>query len=147
MSFRFDNSRAQIGQELGYAETGTTWHTTNTTYGGNSTVAKVPGVLVTVTGQGRPVEVTAHLPSVRTHTANVAIGAYILKDGVIYDAGFVHSASTGNGQQILLSRRTTSLTQGTAFTFELGVYAGSGTTVDVPALIPDFPVTLAVTQR
>lgn len=147
MAISYQASESQGGAELGYAELGTNWSSTNTTYGGNTTVALAPGVVVTVTGSGRPVEVRAGIPSVRHITAGASIGAYILMNGAVYDAGFVVNGSTVNGQQVFLHRRTTALTPGTAYTFQLGVYAGSTGAMTLPCLIPDFPISMAVTQR
>lgn len=148
MSISFhSNDSPGAGANIGYAELGTNWSSTNTTYGGNTTVALAPGVLVTVTGRGRPVEVQASIPSARHITANNSIGAYILMNGAVYDAGFIVNVSTVNGQQIRLQRLTTNLTAGTAYTFQLGVYASSTGAITLPCLIPDFPISLAVTQR
>lgn len=136
-----------VGTELGHAETGNNFTTTNTTYAGTASTAKVTGLVVVVDNHipGRPVEVEAFLSSVRDSSATPAIGAYILHNGSPVAFAWRRPGDVANGDSMLPRRR---LVLGAGeHTFEVGVYGSAAGTITVVHLLPDFPSWLAVTQR
>lgn len=139
--------QTKVGEELGHAERGENFTTTNTTYSSAAVAAKVGGLVVVVDDHipGRPVEVEAYLPSVRHSVNTVAIGAYILHNGIAVQYAWRRPGDVANGDSMTPKRRLV-LPAG-VHTFEVGIYGVAAGTITVPMILPDFPAFLAVTQR
>ena len=112
--------------ELAYAERLTNDTTTNTTIG-NAPSNKVSGLLVTVTGNGRPVEIEVYCPAVLHTVANTYVGLALLMDGVQVQLMQQSSPSTANGRSLIGKFRKV-LTAGQDYTFEVGKYCGAAGT-------------------
>lgn len=105
-----------------------------------STTGDVPGVMATVVGNGRPVEVTAYAPFVY-HSAVALVQGAITVDGAHDNAvgsqlGGVVSYTPGLGGPIFVRRITDPLTVGQTYTFGLRIAStavGTATLIGLPA--------------
>jgi hypothetical protein len=119
------------GTELGFAErtSGTAFTTTATTFGAS---ALVTGLVVTVTGEGRPVDIEFTAQAVRHSVAATGVVAYLETNGSAVAAQcnstWVSSPSTTVGRGFIVRRRAV-LTDGVVYTFKAGVFGGAAGTV------------------
>jgi hypothetical protein len=135
------------GVELGYASRTTTYTTTSTVTGASAVT--IPGVTATVVGQGRPVDVRFYAPSVYHSVANTFVGASVNTGnpvGVNANLMVQQSTAVNNGPGILIEYRTSILTLGVSYTFQVSVWgAAAGTSTFVGATY--CPIELAITAR
>jgi hypothetical protein len=135
------------GIELGYASRTTTYTTTSTVTGASAVT--ITGLSVTVTGQGRPVDVRFYCPSVYHSVANTFVGASVNTGNPVgVNANLMAQQSTlvNNGPSILIDYRTGILTLGASYTFQVSVWgAVAGTSTFVAASY--CPMELSVTSR
>jgi hypothetical protein len=135
------------GIELGYASRTSNITSTATTAAGATALT---GLSVTVTGQGRPVDLRFHCAAVYHSVANTLVSIVIVRDGNVTGAdnqmGAVASASTSTGPSLAVARRTATLVAGTPYTFTVRAWgAAAGTCTLVSAAY--CPTELVVTSR
>lgn len=111
----------------------TTTNTVNTNAAGNIT-----SVSITVVGNGRPVDLRFHCPSVYHTVANTVISAVIMTDNNLLNTnnqiGATVSPLTTSGPSMTIVRRTAALVQGQSYTFTARTWASAaGTTTFVGA--------------
>ena len=138
-----DNSLNSVGEDLGYAERTTDDTTTNTNSGATSS-NKISGIAVTVTGNGRPVQIEFRCAT--THSlADASVGAHLLEnDTLIQFAATVNRSATRPGVLTLSQRRV--IPAGETRTYEVGKFVmGSGTGTYVAN--PSYPMWIQATQR
>ena len=133
------------GIERGYAERTSTYTTTETAYPG----VVVPGLAVTVIGQGRPVDIELNIAGVYHTVANTPVTILIGVNGAVLtdfaNLGVAFSPSTDGGP-VLAIRRRVILAAGTSYTFTAHMYGGAaGTAVLVGATYA--PMYLSVVSR
>lgn len=127
------------GIELGYAE-----RTTSFTSGSN---ADITGLSVTVTGQGRPVDVEFYCPSAYHSVSGTLIRADIKSNGAVINSWFELTSNVSFGRSCLLRQRVT-LTDGVNYTFTVGTFQGSaGTMTWFASASPARPIWLSVVSR
>lgn len=148
---RIDELEAHIpGVELGYAERASNFTTTNTSSSSVAAGSKVTSLLVTVTGQGRPVDVEFYSPSIHHSTAAQVITVYLVVNGVaqsttLGQSAFISSPVNTLGRAVILKRRLV-LTEAVEYTFEVGLAGASAGTVTLTASAA-VPSSLSVTSR
>lgn len=144
------NLDALPGAELAYAEFTSNWTTTNTSTASVVEASLIPGVITTVIGEGRAVDIEVFCPGIYHSTANTAVIAYLVVNGVSYAAGIgqagaVSSPTTSSVRSVFFKRRLV-LQSGNSYTFRVGVAGGtSGTTTLFGASA--YPITLSITRR
>lgn len=133
--------------ELGYAETLATY--TSTPTAGYDFTKPIPGLMLSITGEGKPVEIEAYLPGVYASSAWHDLLPYITVNGGIEGAGIVvisRSALTTDGPPVILKRRLV-LEEGQTYVFRAGVgLVSPGPSVTVYATSYQ-PAYLAVNSR
>jgi hypothetical protein len=121
------------GTELGYAERLTNFATTAVAAGAT---ALVPGLVVTVTGQGRPVDIEFFAQAVRHSVASTAITGYLEVNGSATasqaSSAGSSSPSTTVGRVIIIRRRAV-LADGVEYTFKAGIFGGAAGTTTLSA--------------
>lgn len=110
----------------------------------------ISGLSVSITGQGRPVDLRFFAPIVyNSGGANVAVSAMILRNGdpVSTDnqLGSVYSPATNLGPALTIVRRTAPIAVGAAVTFTVRLWTPSGTANILPSAT--YPIELSVTSR
>lgn len=126
------------------AERITDWTSANNALGNATLVAnRIVGLVATVVGTGREMEVRFFCGGARAAVANNYVGAVLLKDGVVIQTGTVLGPSTGVGQ-ILVLEKSIVVPNGVETTFEVGTYSQAGTGVWVGG--STYPMRLAVTE-
>lgn len=135
------------GIELGYASRTSSITSTATTSTGATALV---GLSVTVTGQGRPVDLRFFCPSIYHTTANAGVSVVIVRDGNVTGGdnqiGARFSPVTTTGPSLSITRRTATLVDGVSYTFTVrawGTVAGTCTLVGAPFC----PIELTVTSR
>lgn len=112
------------GIELGYAERATTFTST--------TNAAITTLSITVTGTGRPIEVTFFCTRVWHSVANTLVAARIRKDSVIMQEGSIISPLTTAGPSLLV-RHIETLGVGVQATYDVQVFQGAAGTMTFSA--------------
>lgn len=133
------------GIERGYAERITTYTTTSAAYPG----VALPGLSVTVVGQGRPVDIEVSIANAYHSVVNTAVTAIIVINGTplspLSSLGSVYSPETDAGPALVVRRRSI-LVAGTSYTFTVNIYGGAvGTSTLVAASYA--PMYLSVVSR
>lgn len=136
------------GIDLGVASR--TSNFTTTAVASSDTAGNIPSLVLNVVGQGRPIDIRFHCPSVRHSVANTTVSAVIIRDGNVTSAdnqiGAVKSASTTDGPSMTIVRRTGVLVAGTPYVFNVRVWgAAAGTCTLVGAAY--CPIELTATSR
>lgn len=127
------------GIELGYAERSTTFATAANT--------DITGLSVTVTGQGRPVDVEFFCPIAYHSVSGSLIRADIKSNGVILNSWFELTSNTGFGRTCQVKQRVV-LTDGVNYTFTVGTFLGTaGTMTWFASASPARPMWLSVVSR
>ena len=108
------------GMELGYASRTSTFTTTNITPG--NIAGQIPGLSITLVGQGRPIDLRFTAGGVWHSVANAAVSVFISQSvpaGVLTNniLGATRSTLTNSGPSLEISRRTAPLTVGVTYTF------------------------------
>jgi hypothetical protein len=110
------------GLELANAERNTSFTSTNTTLGSVQAAHKVPGLSITIVGNGRPLDVEFGCPNACDGAnADNSVGAYFVVDGLYGTyAGLARTSSpeTAIGRELLLRRRIPTV-DGVAMTIEV----------------------------
>lgn len=126
------------GIELGYAERTTAYSA------GNSDIS---GLSVTVTGQGRPVDVEFYCSTAYHSVTGSLIRADIKSNGTIVNSWFDVTSSTAAGRTCKVKQRLV-LTDGASYTFTIGVFQGTaGTMTWFASASPVRPMWLSVVSR
>lgn len=137
------------GIELGIASRTSAFTTTNTT-AGNGALGLIPGLTVTVTGAGRPVDVRFTAPAVYHSVANTFVGVSINAGNPLAatNATFAssQSTSTSNGNGLEATLRTATLNNGQSYTFQVNVWGAAAGTCTLAAAAYG-PIQLTVTSR
>lgn len=139
------------GIEMGYAERTTS--PTNNTQTAPGANALIPGLVVTVVGKGRPVDIEFLAQSAAHSVANTPMVFYLEVNGSVTaaEAGSVVVASASTnvalGRAVVLRRRAV-LTDGVSYTFKAGMYGTvAGTTAINTGTGAPPPAQLSVTSR
>lgn len=127
------------GIELGYAE-----RTTNFVTAVNTDIT---GLSVTVTGQGRPVDVEFFCPAAYHSVSGALVWADIKANGVILNSWFELTSNTAFGRTCLVRQRVV-LNDGVNYVFTVGTFLGSaGTMTWAATASPARPMWLSVVSR
>lgn len=126
------------GIELGYAERSTSYSA------GNSDIS---GLSVTVTGQGRPVDIEFYCPTAYHSVSGTLIRADIKSNGTIVNSWFDVTSNTAAGRTAQVKQRLV-LTDGVDYTFTIGTFQGTaGTMTWFASASPVRPMWLSVVSR
>jgi hypothetical protein len=137
------------GRELAYAERATDFTTTNTNATSVAETATIGMLSTTVYGTGEPVEVEFFSGLVKHSVVNTTVMIYFIVNGIAagpdgqYAA--VQSINSTQGRTLIMKRRLV-LTDGVAYTFQVGVVGGAAgtSTIGGTAAAPTY---LSVTAR
>lgn len=113
------------------------------------TTTPITGLSVTVTGQGRYVDVEFVCGAVYHSVAATRVIAHLLVNGASgsNDSQAISVSSPVNNAGVsLILRRTILLTAGSSYTFEIGSYGAAAGTCNFVA-VASVPMTLTVTNR
>lgn len=130
----------EAGLEIGSAERATDYSTTVTAAG-----TKIPGLVLNVTGSGRPVDLEARISNCFHSVANTGVNGGIYVNGTQIQGDVVYSPQTAKGPSLKIKQRMV-LLDGIDYTIEVDLWGNAaGTcTMDVAATKPS---TLTATNR
>lgn len=127
-----------------------TSNATSTTVLSTNTAGDIGGLSLTITGQGRPVDVRFFAPGVYHSVANAMVSVILICNNNVTDTnnqiGTENSPLTNNGPSMQITRRTGVLTAGVSYTFKVrlwGAVAGTSTLVGASFC----PIELTITSR
>lgn len=132
------------GLEIGYSERTTSFTSTQTAPNATGTIT---GLVVVVTGAGRPVDVRFSAPLAWQSTANkLVFTSLMVNGGASGGASADSSPLTNNGPSHTFTRRMV-LTDGVVYTFTVAVYTESGGGTATMFANATYPMSLSVTNR
>lgn len=133
------------GKELAYAERRTNFINTNSVPG-NVAANRIDGLLINVTGTGRPVSIEFF--GLARHTvANGRVATALITNGAYDNFGWGSVSVTVPSQAVGLYvpiRKV--LTKGVDYTFEIGLYTSTAGTMTIEGSAVN-PMWMAVTER